>query len=391
MVERLGKCSIPQIEFATGFDNRKETSFQPVDKTSFNHGSAQAISIITQFICDTLTNSCGADATAKATCASAQAAANAAPPKTGIDADIFNSFFGITTDFRDVEAVDDQGNPIAGSTGGSVTVVATGAADTGAAETGAAAATTSAPAAATVTATSSSIGNFGKCSIPQIEFATGFDNRKETSFQPVDKTSFNHGSAQAISIITQFICDTLTNTCGADATAKATCASAQAAANAAPPKTGIDADIFNSFFDITTDFRDVEAVDDQGNPIAGSTGGSVTVVATGAAETGAAAATTVAAVATPATTAASASSTTAAASSGNVQTFTGALGGISAPPVEVGGKGFIVDGEPFLNSAAALGRSCDVQHNQCANKANSGGGFSAGDCDTQNNACHAAI
>ena len=32
------------------------------------------------------------------------------------------------------------------------------------------------------------IGNFGKCSIPQIEFGTGFDGRKETSFQPVDKS-----------------------------------------------------------------------------------------------------------------------------------------------------------------------------------------------------------
>lgn len=68
----------------------------------------------------------------------------------------------------------------------------------------------------------SNIGNFGKCSVPQIEFGVGFDNRKETSFQPVDKgkslnglitprviltidflVSFNHGSAQNIGIITR--------------------------------------------------------------------------------------------------------------------------------------------------------------------------------------------
>ncbi|KAJ7794157.1 hypothetical protein B0H14DRAFT_3093817 [Mycena olivaceomarginata] len=79
------------------------------------------------------------------------------------------------------------------------------------------------------------------------------------------------------------------------------------------------------------------------------------------------------------------------AASGNIQTFTGALGGLSAPPVTAGGKGFVVDGSEFLQQAAALGRSCDVQHNLCANAANSGGAFSAGDCDTQNNACHAAI
>ncbi|KAJ7916386.1 hypothetical protein B0H13DRAFT_2449447 [Mycena leptocephala] len=141
------------------------------------------------------------------------------------------------------------------------------------------AAATDSAVAATVTATSSSIGNFGKCTIPQIEFGVGFDSRKETSFQPVDKTSFSHGSAQAISIITQAICDTLVNSCGADATAKATCAAAQTAANAAPPKTGIDADIFNGFFGIATNFRNIEVVDDQGNPIAGTTGGSVSVAA----------------------------------------------------------------------------------------------------------------
>ncbi|KAJ7702172.1 hypothetical protein B0H16DRAFT_1440507 [Mycena metata] len=130
---------------------------------------------------------------------------------------------------------------------------------------------------AAAAASSASIGNFGKCSVPQIEFGVGFDNRKETSFRPVDTTSFNHGSAQAIGIITQFICDTLTNSCGADATAKATCAAAQAAAGAAAPKEGINADTFNGFFGIATNFRNVQAVDDQGNPIAGSTGGSVTV------------------------------------------------------------------------------------------------------------------
>jgi hypothetical protein len=31
------------------------------------------------------------------------------------------------------------------------------------------------------------IGDFGSCSVPEIEFGVGFDGRKETSFQPVDK------------------------------------------------------------------------------------------------------------------------------------------------------------------------------------------------------------
>lgn len=108
---------------------------------------------------------------------------------------------------------------------------------------------------------------------------------------------------------------------------------------------------------------------------------SVDVVATDAA-------TVTDAAATAATTAAAAA-TTAAASGGNFQKFTGALGGISPPPVVSGGKGFVTDNSDFINLSAAIGRSCDVQHNQCANKANSGGGFAVGDCDKQDTACRA--
>ncbi|KAH9926146.1 uncharacterized protein B0H18DRAFT_1211160 [Fomitopsis serialis] len=81
----------------------------------------------------------------------------------------------------------------------------------------------------------------------------------------------------------------------------------------------------------------------------------------------------------------------AAASGGNLQTFTGALGGIAAPAVTAGGRGFVVaNNDDFVNVAAALGRSCDVQHNQCANAANSGGAFAASDCDAQDTQCKAA-
>ncbi len=73
------------------------TPFLKRSSASYNHGSAQAIGIIAQFICDTLVNSCGADATAKATCADAQTAVNSAPAKTGGQADAFNAVFGITT------------------------------------------------------------------------------------------------------------------------------------------------------------------------------------------------------------------------------------------------------------------------------------------------------
>jgi hypothetical protein len=77
----------------------------------------------------------------------------------------------------------------------------------------------------------------------------------------------------------------------------------------------------------------------------------------------------------------------------NIQSFTGTLGG--APPPVISGTGkrpFSVKGDTFVGSGAALGRSCDVQHNACASAANSGqlaGGVSA--CDQQNNDCHASI
>jgi hypothetical protein len=60
---------------------------------------------------------------------------------------------------------------------------------------------------------------------------------------------------------------------------------------------------------------------------------------------------------------------------GNFQTFTGALGGITATPVQDSGNAdrkFSVKGDTFVNIGAALQRSCDQQFNACANAANGG-------------------
>jgi len=91
--------------------------------------------------------------------------------------------------------------------------------------------------------------------------------------------------------------------------------------------------------------------------------------------------------------AASAATTTSAASGQNLQTFTGNLGGSLPPAVTTGGKGFVVDGDNdggFINLSAALQRSCSIQHNACADAANSGGGFSVSQCDQQDTECTAA-
>jgi len=60
---------------------------------------------------------------------------------------------------------------------------------------------------------------------------------------------------------------------------------------------------------------------------------------------------------------------------GNLQTFTGALGGIAATPVTATGdatRGFAVKGDTFVKETAALQRSCDQQFNGCSNAANGG-------------------
>lgn len=80
----------------------------------------------------------------------------------------------------------------------------------------------------------------------------------------------------------------------------------------------------------------------------------------------------------------------------NLQTFTQALGGAVAPPITDSGNAqrpFEVGGDTFTDFQSAATRSCNNQHNSCADVANSQGssaGFKVGDCDTQQTACLAA-
>ncbi|KAH9964377.1 hypothetical protein BGW80DRAFT_1179401, partial [Lactifluus volemus] len=240
-IGNFGKCSVPQIEFGAKFDGRRETSFRPVDPKSYAHGSAQNIDNISKFICDTLVNSCGADQTARNTCASALVAADSAPQKTGGQADAFNAVFGIRTNFNAIQPLDDHGNPIGGVPSSSPT--------------------------ATGTPSQSQAPNFGKCTTPQIKFAVGLDRRKETAFAPIDPISYPHGSADNSGVITQFICLELTNTCGANQAAKDLCTKAETAANAATPLTGEQADAFNNVFGIKTNFAAVTPIDNTGKPV----------------------------------------------------------------------------------------------------------------------------
>ncbi|KAJ4343533.1 hypothetical protein N0V87_000300 [Didymella glomerata] len=79
---------------------------------------------------------------------------------------------------------------------------------------------------------------------------------------------------------------------------------------------------------------------------------------------------------------------------GNLQTFTGALGGIAATPVQNTGdakRPFQVKGDTFVNLSGALARSCDQQFNACANAANGGDKtLSTAQCTSQKDQCDAA-
>jgi hypothetical protein len=215
---------------------------------------------------------------------------------------------------------------------------------------------------AAVTSPASAL-DFGTCTDPAIVFGFGFDGRNTDSFEPANKASFNHGSALGIGVITSFICGQLQSACKAGADAISACAAGQTAAAA---QTG-------------------QAAADAFNAALGVSAGAVSAVAASSVATSSPAPTTAAAA--PATTTATAASGT------NVQTFTGDLGGPAPPVIFTAGaaRPFAVDGTTDINKAAALQRSCDVQHNACADAANSGA-LSGGEqqCEVQHASCLAA-
>ncbi|KAL2443768.1 hypothetical protein ABEF95_012048 [Exophiala dermatitidis] len=88
----LGSCSDPTIIFADGLDGRKEKSFEPNDTTTFTHGSALNIKVISDFICQQLDVKCKASQEAIDACNSGAAAAQGASGQAAADA--FNAALG---------------------------------------------------------------------------------------------------------------------------------------------------------------------------------------------------------------------------------------------------------------------------------------------------------
>ncbi|OBT90392.1 hypothetical protein VE02_00715 [Pseudogymnoascus sp. 03VT05] len=204
---------------------------------------------------------------------------------------------------------------------------------------------------------------FGSCADPTILFADGLEGRDTAAFIPANLGDFNHGSAQKIGIIAQFICSQLESSCKAGAHAVAACNAGEQAAAALTGQASADA--FN----------------------AAVTGGSVAAAAPAQASTDNANADATAS----ADANANADATTAATGT-NIQAFSGNLGGAAPAVIQgTGTKPFSVNGSTFVNQGGALQRSCSVQHNACADAANSGA-ISGGvqQCEDQEKACNAA-
>jgi len=225
--------------------------------------------------------------------------------------------------------------------------------------------------------------DLGSCSDPTIKFANGLDGRTEPAFAPNNSADFNHGSALNIGIIASFICGQLQSACKASQDAIDACNAGEQTASTLTGQAAADA--FN---------KAVTGGASSSSAQSSSVASAPAVSATEASGTDCVATVTVTAAAAPTSTSSTSSSTSSGTSSSsagaNLQTFTGNLGGLP-PAVTTGGKGFVTDGSDFLNLPAALGRSCDVQHNACADASNSGAGsFKVSDCDAQDTACKAA-
>ena len=113
-----------------------------------------------------------------------------------------------------------------------------------ASSTSAAAASSSATFANTTTPTGTSSLDLGSCADPTIIFANGLDGRNEPAFAPADETTFTHGSALGIKVITDFICQQLQTKCKAS---QATIDACNQGATAAQGTSGqAAADAFNA-------------------------------------------------------------------------------------------------------------------------------------------------
>ncbi|KAI1079132.1 hypothetical protein F5B20DRAFT_179998 [Whalleya microplaca] len=87
-----GSCGSAAISFGVQDDRGNEEAFAPVNTADFNHGSALAPAVITNFICGQLGSKCDASAAAVSACEEGAQAANSLKGQAAADA--FNAAIG---------------------------------------------------------------------------------------------------------------------------------------------------------------------------------------------------------------------------------------------------------------------------------------------------------
>jgi len=88
----FGSCDVTIVFSANPSDGRQESAFEAKDLTTFPHGSALNIGVISDFVCQQAGNKCGIDAATAAACSAASTAAKALKGQAAADA--FNSALG---------------------------------------------------------------------------------------------------------------------------------------------------------------------------------------------------------------------------------------------------------------------------------------------------------
>ncbi|KAK6341456.1 hypothetical protein TWF696_008530 [Orbilia brochopaga] len=231
--------------------------------------------------------------------------------------------------------------------------------------------------------------DFGLC-VPTMDFVAGRPGRQpnESTFLPTDELT-KQGQQDALNpnIITNRICDQLTNVCQANQAAKDRCRSCQDQIEALGTRDQTTADAWNDCVlngvdaganggAAPVDDAPANPVDDDAAAAPNDDAGSGNGNGNGNVGNG---------NGNGNNNNVSNDDTTGT----NVQTFTGSVGAQPVPVENVGGaRPFVVKGDSFVNFGAACQRSCDVQKNGCANAANGGNkAVTVPQCEAQQQDC----
>ena len=232
---------------AAGLDSTSVVSAVNSSVASVAGSASVSISTVTMMMTVTQLQTDCAAATAQVEAAAATAAAISSSPPMMASADVssvVSAMMAVQTVAAVAEATVDCSGQIASALAAAGMATPSAASNVSASSTSAAVASSSATFANTTASSGTSSLDLGSCANPTIIFANGLDGRNEPAFAPADETTFTHGSALGIKVITDFICQQLQTKCKAS---QATIDACNQGATAAQGTSGqAAADAFNA-------------------------------------------------------------------------------------------------------------------------------------------------